>query len=494
MLPADIPLAVQVGNADAALRSLRARVADEVGGLSDDLVASLQVSIAELRVVLDSASAAAAGELAHRSRAELGHSGLAQREGFRSPQAYVQHLTGGTGRDAIALVEVGRALREASAPEIAPQRPWLVDVGALVAEGALSIEHARSIARGLGEPRVDENGRGVDETTLAHAARELIREAAGVNADEMFARARQLRDQLDVLGIAEREARLREQRSASFRRLSSGATQLTVTSDLETGALLEDMVNKVLAPRRSRVRFVDEQAQEHADEVRNDPRTDAQYLHDAVTDLLRLGATADTAVSRKIVGSARPSVRVHVTAEALQSGDGAGYIEGSDIPVSLATVERIACSDGLIPIVFDDQGQALNLGRDQRTFTGRQRLVLAARDGGCRVDGCCVPAALAEAHHCEEYARGGKTDVENGILLCKFHHLLLHNNGWRILRKNGEFWLVPPAEVDPQQQPRPMPTKNGAQRDLQRRHRKKQASAARNESAPSDRVPVNARI
>jgi len=54
------------------------------------------------------------------------------------------------------------------------------------------------------------------------------------------------------------------------------------------------------------------------------------------------------------------------------------------------------------------------------------------------------------------------------VLLCRYDHLLVHNNGWEILRDDAGFWLIPPSEMDPEQRRRFMPSKSGALRDLLR--------------------------
>ena len=113
-----------------------------------------------------------------------------------------------------------------------------------------------------------------------------------------------------------------------------------------------------------------------------------------------------------------------------------------------------------MPILFDQSGEVLDVGREQRTFTRRQRIALAARDGGCRFPGCDRPASWTEAHHIVEWSRGGCTDVADGILLCKHHHLLIHNNGWRIERERADYFLLPPIDHDPLRRRIPMPSKN----------------------------------
>jgi hypothetical protein len=55
--------------------------------------------------------------------------------------------------------------------------------------------------------------------------------------------------------------------------------------------------------------------------------------------------------------------------------------------------------------------------------------------GGCAVGTCERPPSWTEAHHIRHFQRDhGPTDIDNGILLCRHHHLLIHNNGWEIRR------------------------------------------------------------
>src|SRR3546814_13633326 len=58
-----------------------------------------------------------------------------------------------------------------------------------------------------------------------------------------------------------------------------------------------------------------------------------------------------------------------------------------------------------VPILFDSAGQVVNVGRDQRLFTARQRIALSARDGGCIWPGCDRPPSWCEAHHIDEWQR-----------------------------------------------------------------------------------------
>jgi hypothetical protein len=180
-------------------------------------------------------------------------------------------------------------------------------------------------------------------------------------------------------------------------------------------------------------------------------------------DLLRVGAAAD---SSQLLSTGAPSVRVVVTARDLREGSGAGEIEGQTEAVSLPTVQRLLCGGSQTPILISSTGQPLDVGRSQRLFTARQRLALAARDGGCRWAGCERPPSWCEAHHIDPWlAEGGRTDVADGVLLCRHHHLLVHNNGWRIERRQGpdgldEYRAVPPDTGADPREPIELPTRS----------------------------------
>ena len=159
--------------------------------------------------------------------------------------------------------------------------------------------------------------------------------------------------------------------------------------------------------------------------------------------MVRLATDADDG---SLFGRWQPGVRVHVSERDLARRAGAGHLEGETAAISIATVERITCEQGSVPIAFDDDGQAVNVGREQRLFTRRQRIALAARDGGCRYPGCDRPPSWCEAHHVDAWAADhGRTDLAAGILLCRFHHLNVHNTGSRIRRHGAEYWLEPPG-------------------------------------------------
>ena len=124
--------------------------------------------------------------------------------------------------------------------------------------------------------------------------------------------------------------------------------------------------------------------------------------------------------------------------------------------ISHATTARIGCDADFWRIVLDPTtGLPLDLGRRHRLVPHWIRKALWARDRGCRFPGCDAPTAWTDAHHFREpWATGGRTDVDNLILLCRHHHVLVHEGQWTIqlhpdtgavtaARPNGKPYEIP---------------------------------------------------
>lgn len=109
----------------------------------------------------------------------------------------------------------------------------------------------------------------------------------------------------------------------------------------------------------------------------------------------------------------------------------AGNVIGHDVDrLSAGQVRRLACTADLMPAVLGTQGEVLDLGRTSRLFSRAQRKALRIRDQRCRAEGCDAPVAWTEVHHKDPWARGGPTDLDNGICLCNFHHHRCHDDAY----------------------------------------------------------------
>ncbi|MEO6115142.1 MAG: DUF222 domain-containing protein [Pseudolysinimonas sp.] len=417
--------------------------APAASGLGDAELMGLQRSLAEVRRRVDAWSASVAAEIAHRSRHELGGEGLAQRHGARTPELLVQHLSGSSVREAHTMVRVGALISEPSP---------LDAVGAAVADGRLSLDAADAIRSGL---------RGVDcsvpDESLICAAESLVRDAGSLTVEKLAARAREWGAELDEAHVLDRERAMRDARYLRITPQGDGMTRLSGLLDPESAAIVVAAYDGATSPRRGGPRFVDSGSIERAERLTRDERTTEQLAVDSFVELIRVGASA----APEIVGAQRPAVRVLVTDRDLTRRAGFGRIEGQSSPISIATVERELCDRGTVPIHFDTDGHILNVGRELRLFTARQRIGLAVRDGGCRFPGCDRPPSWCEAHHIDEWLQDhGRTDIADGVLLCRHHHLLLHDQKWRVIRRGADYFLVPPPSQDPAQAPIPAPPKN----------------------------------
>jgi hypothetical protein len=98
--------------------------------------------------------------------------------------------------------------------------------------------------------------------------------------------------------------------------------------------------------------------------------------------------------------------------------------------VSAESSRRLACDANLLRVVHGGNGDAARAQGKRRTVPLRLRRALEVRDRGCRFPGC--GSRFTDAHHIRHWADGGATRLDNLILLCKAHHRLLHEGGFRL--------------------------------------------------------------
>jgi hypothetical protein len=119
--------------------------------------------------------------------------------------------------------------------------------------------------------------------------------------------------------------------------------------------------------------------------------------------------------------------------------NGCGIDPRGEVPLILgpADVTGLAepAGDGLpSPIALvTRQHHVFCHGRDYRTAPLTLRRALEARDRHCRFPGCRVDPSRCEAHHVLEWELGGPTCLSNMVLLCRAHHMLVHEGGWGIV-------------------------------------------------------------
>lgn len=458
--PADLRAAVGALTDDDVVRTLRA---------CSDLVRGVE----RIRVV-------ASGVAANRSARTAGQNGLAQARGHRSAAALLQDLTGCTRAEATRQVRVGESLFAADSPDArsgepigvtdlepdergdeAPHlEPWHAALDGALLSGAITSAQHDAVRQGLADPPAAEEAAGVRERMehdalmrelWALATEQLLATAAHDTPEMLGASARAIRDRLDPEGASRRFDERFAARSFRIWTTADGHRRGAIDFDDEGYAWAATIIANALRPRTGGPRFVDAEEKSRAQSLADDARTNDQLGYDLLIDLLRTGAVADAPT---VFGTRRAGVRIVQVVTADGAVAPIAHAEDHLHTFPAAIAEQTACDIGAVRVVVDGRGNPLDVGREHRLFTSKQRLALAIRDGGCRWTGCDRPASFGEAHHIDEWHRdGGRTDLDRGILLCRFHHMQLHHGGWRITRDgtddfvlrhpDGERWSLP---------------------------------------------------
>jgi hypothetical protein len=136
-------------------------------------------------------------------------------------------------------------------------------------------------------------------------------------------------------------------------------------------------------------------------------------------------------------------VIVHVDEKSLRGGIGRADL-------AIETIRRHLCDGSMIPVVEDDRGNPLDVGRKQRTVTTALKRALWSRDRGCSFPGC-HHTRYVDAHHIRHWTNGGETKLDNLTLLCTNHHTLLHEGGFTIHddAQGGIYFRRPDGRVIP---------------------------------------------
>jgi len=306
-------------------------------------------------------------------------------------------------------------------------------------------EAAEKLASGeLSAEHVDVLGRAADATSPdAVAESGLIDTATRRPADLMAKDARDWirREQTDAEVAAVQAKRMAARRACMWDN-DDGMTVLHAEFDPVKGAQLRNHLDAAT------------DALFHADGGRGqagEHRTPEQRRSDALAELI----TGSTASGKRHVRHHVPIVIHHhpntpsgcCGTDHHPLGPGtptAQLVNGTPIPA--ATADRLMCGADVHPILFNDTTNApTELGRTIRLATDAQWVALIARDGGCVA--CGAAPTQCAAHHIQPWHRGGRTDLDNLVLLCGHHHTLIHE-GHHTLRKTNQgthqWELLPP--------------------------------------------------
>jgi hypothetical protein len=175
------------------------------------------------------------------------------------------------------------------------------------------------------------------------------------------------------------------------------------------------------------------------------PRTAAQRRADAVVAIFERAATT--------TGGATPAVPlVNIVVDAVTLAETLGQAAPASIDPRRRRCETI---DGrLLPpsdvvaamwwgrvrrVVLDETGVVVDLGRQQRLFSGSARDAVLLQAHRCVAAGCTVPIGRCEADHVVPWHVGGPTDQRNAAPLCG-HHNRWKSTGSRVWRDSSGYW------------------------------------------------------
>ncbi len=159
---------------------------------------------------------------------------------------------------------------------------------------------------------------------------------------------------------------------------------------------------------------------------------------DALVELASLQVATDADADRA-------TLVVHADVAAL-SGDDDAMAELEDGPrIAAETARRLACDCRWQLVAEDGDGDIVRLGRTTRQIPPWLVRQLRRRDRGCRFAGCGRTRWL-HGHHVHHWTKGGPTDPDNLVLLCGYHHRLVHEGGWSIeMHEAGRATFVRPT-------------------------------------------------
>lgn len=332
-------------------------------------------------------------------------------DGARSAAAWLAHETRSVHGPAAAAGRLAEALDER----------WRLLQDSLL-EGLVNEQQAAVIARAL-----DELPAAVNAEIRAKAETYLVAQAADFDAKALRLLGRKV---LEVVApdafddderkkLEDEEKRARRTTQLMMRGRGDGTTDIHIRVSDAIAARLRTYLESYASPRREHL---------HPTLDRTDPDTGERISY-AVLLGRAFCAMLESIPALRLPkhGGSATTVVVTIPLKALRDEVGSAGLDTGD-KISASEAIRLACNASIMPLVLGGEGQPLHLGRARRLFDSKQRLAMAVRDGECRARGCDIPATWCEAHHRgKPWRDGGRTNIDEGVLLCSWHHHRAHD-------------------------------------------------------------------
>jgi hypothetical protein len=374
-------------------------------------------------------------ELEHRRRtlAPIDHALIGQLQTRNVPHTLGERSMTTLARS-VLRVGIGAAkARVVAAEALGPRRTLLGEplepvypvLAAAQAAGQVSEPAARLIVHTI--EQLPDAVRAEVDRDLEHT---LTKQAGELDLDQLRTLTRHVTALLDPDGLLTQETQRQRQREVTLAIRPDGSGRLSGNCTAELTEWLRTVFDTLAKPKP-------------AADGGKDPRTAPQRRHDALLEALKLTARAELLPD---CGGISSTLLLSMTREAFLTGTGTATT-GHGTIVHASTARQWADGgDTLVQPVWINQHRRIEaLGTPCRIFTRQQRHALIIRDKGCSFPGCDAPPQHCQVHHIVPWADGGPTHIDNGCLLCTYHHRTFERLGWVCTMLKGIPHWVPPA-------------------------------------------------
>jgi hypothetical protein len=349
---------------------------------------------------------ATAGKLRYARRVE--ESNLHKRDGHKRAGTFLASVTGEPVGQAAASLALARAIESHPVIEEAFRR------------GELSEGRARQLAS-VAEVRPE-------------AVTELVSASGELGFAEFSDRCRQARSASETA----------EESVARYERMRAKRYCRTWTDQEGFGRVEARMTPDALAVFRAGLERNQKKYFEAARASREFESPQA-YAADALVDMA--SASAGSGASG---GSSAPTsgprivVRLRVDLSALRRGrtvDGerCEVVGGGQLPVPVVASQL---DEAVLELVATRGQEVVSICTDSRHISKVLRIALEERDRVCIVPGCGASDQLEIDHWRTEFAKGGKTQIDNLCRICRHHHQLKTYGGWAVEGGPGHWRMV----------------------------------------------------